>query len=174
MNYFFSTRPFFVMLLVLTSCDFLAYTNKPEDDFDQYINEWNEEYQPNYKPRYGILEKAVEYQNIDREYLSTRLNKFMDTLTLAKKLAAEGWDYFSQSKMDSAMFRFNQCWLLDSTYLECYYGYAAIKEYQGMKDDANMYYQLGFNHDTKDTLSKKIRTKIEKMKQYQKRSLINN
>jgi hypothetical protein len=148
---------FFIPLLI-SSCepDFLKYTNKPQNDWDIYVNQWNEDYQPNYKPKYGILQKAVEFQSIDREYLITLLAKNPDTLSVAKKLAAEGWDYFLHEKIDSAMFRFNQCWLMDSTYLECYFGFAAIKEYQGLNEEAPVFYQLAYNHDSKDSAQAKL------------------
>ena len=160
---------FFLIALILTSCDYMKYKNKPQDASDLNVNEWNEAKHPNLKPMYGNIEKSAEEKANDKEYVDAMLkdNK-MDTTSAAKSAMSWGWYYFFHNKIDTAMFRFNQCWLIDSTYPESYFGFAAIREYRGLTRDAEKFYQLAFKHDKTDTLSKQILNKIAEIKEQQK------
>src|ERR1039457_2300490 len=119
-----------LITLVLTSCDFMSYRNKPEDEVDRATNEWHEANNSHLKPMYGNKQPTEEQQISDNKFIAAMLKDYKDKITSAKKLASRGWYYFFHNKIDTAMFRFNQCWLMDSTYAESYFGFAAIKEYQ--------------------------------------------
>ena len=159
---------FFALTIGLTSCDLMSYKNKPQNESDQNVNEWNESKHPNLKPMYGRVERTPEEKLNDQKFINAMLNDYKDKTISAKKLAKKGWYFFYHNIIDTAMFRFNQCWLMDSTYAESYFGFAAIKEYQGINNEAEKFYQLAYNHDNTDTLSKKILNKIADIKEQQK------
>jgi len=161
---------FALCFVVLTSCDSesMQYKNKPDDEFAQGVNEWNEVYHRNLKPRYGNSEPTDKQRMVDKEFIDGMLKDYKDKTIAAKRLANRGWYYFFHNKIDTAMFRFNQSWLIDSTYAESYFGFAAIKEYQGLKSESDKFYQTAYKHDNSDTLSKKILNKIADIKEQQK------
>jgi hypothetical protein len=107
----------------------MSYKNKPKDQSDLNVNEWNEAKHPNLKPMYGNIERTTEQKLADKEFINGMLRDYKDTTIASKKLAKRGWYYFYNNVMDTAMFRFNQCWLMDSTYAESYFGFAAHSTY---------------------------------------------
>ena len=159
---------FFLIALVLMSCNFLSYKNKPQDMSDLNVNKWNEAYHPNLMPMYGKIQKSKEQISIDKEFVNAELKEYGNTYLAAKNSARDGWYYFFHKKMDTAMFRFNQCWLIDSTFPGSYFGFAAIKEYQGLQNEAEKYYQMAYAADKSDTLSKHYLNTIAQIKEDQK------
>ena len=69
------------------------------------------------------------------------------------------------------MFRFNQSWLIDKDYAASYFGFAAIREYQGIKTEAEKYYHLAYKHDPSDSLTIKYLHQIAEIKEKQKDTL---
>lgn len=172
MNCFQYKLIFFLITLLLSSCDYMSYKNKPEDGSDLNVNEWNEAYHSNLKPMYGNIHKTPEQIANDNEYVNGTLkDNNMDTLAALKNVTKWAWYYFYHNKIDTAMFRFNQCWLIDSTYPESYFGFAAIREYQGLNKEADVFYKLASKHDKTDTLSRKILNKIGNIKESQNDTL---
>ncbi len=161
----------YIIIIGLTSCDSMSYKNKPQDESDLNVNVWNEAKHPNLKPMYGKMERTTEEKLNDQEFINGMLEDYKDKPTAAKKLANRGWYYFFHNIIDTAMFRFNQCWLMDSTYAESYFGFAAIREYQGLNNEAEQFYQHAYEHDKTDTLSRKILNKIGDIKEQQKDTL---
>lgn len=169
MNHTFKNGLLFLFIaLGLTSCNFMNYKNKPQDQSDHNVNEWNEAHHPNLRPMYGNVERTKEDKLNDIEFIDGMLEDYKDKTISAKKLASRGWYYFFHNKIDTAMFRFNQCWLMDSTYAECYFGFAAIREYQGLNNEAESFFQIAYKHDRTDTLSENILNKIADIKEQQK------
>ncbi|MBI3502267.1 MAG: tetratricopeptide repeat protein [Bacteroidetes bacterium] len=149
----------------------MNYKNKPKDQSDANVNEWNEAYHPNLKPMYGKAPRTKEQISADKEYVDAMLKIHGDKYKAAKNAARDGWYYFFHETMDTAMFRFNQCWLIDSTYAESYFGFAAIREYQGLRNDAETFYQMAYKTDKSDTLSKHCLYTIANIKEKQKDTL---
>ncbi len=130
-----------------------GYHNKPNNYTEQNINNWQEAYHHNLIPMYGRVKKSEEEQAIDKAFTNSELQAYHDTIIAAKHMARIGWYYFFHKKMDTAMFRFNQSWLIDSNYPASYFGFAAIREYQGLMNESEYYYKLAYMHDKSDTLS---------------------
>ena len=160
---------FILVLFVLTSCDSMNYKNKPQDEVEQAVNAWNEGYSPHLKPMFGNIKPTEAQRAADKEYIDFALKTYEnDTIKAAQKAASRGWYYLFHNIIDTAMFSFNQSWLIDSTYPESYFGFAAIREYQGINNEAEQFYHLAYKHDNTDTLSKKILNKIADIKEQQK------
>jgi len=162
---------YFLFVFVLTSCDFMNYKNKPADESDANVNEWNEANNPNLKPMYGNIKPTEERHLADKEYVESMLCLKGDKISAARSAARDGWYYFYNNIIDTAMFRFNQSWLIDSTYGASYFGFAAIKEYQGFKNEAEKYFDLAYKHDASDTLAKKYLHQIAEIKEKQNDTL---
>jgi tetratricopeptide (TPR) repeat protein len=155
----------------LSSCDFMNYKDKQQNQSDSNVNEWNEAYHPNLIPMYGEAQKTKEAISADKYYVDEMLKIHGNKYKAAKNTARDGWYYFFHEKMDTAMYRFNQCWLIDSSYAESYFGFAAIKEFQGHKNEAEKYYQRAYNTDISDTISKHCLLTIADIKEKQKDTL---
>ncbi len=163
---------FLAIPIVLTGCDFMGYKNKPQDAFDQNVNEWNEAYHSNLIPMYGNKTKSAEEKAADKKYVDFMLTHHNgDTLKAAKEAARNGWYFFYKKQIDTAMFRFNQSWLIDSTYPASYFGFAAIKEFQRLNREAENYYSIAYNHDPTDSLTKKYLHQIAQIREEQNDTL---
>jgi len=88
----------------------------------------------NQLPEYGRKKKCQEEINIDTDFISSCDKDFKDRKTAAKYYVTRAWDYFNLGKLDTAMFRFNQAWMLDSTNADIYWGFGNIL---GMKKQFN-------------------------------------
>jgi tetratricopeptide (TPR) repeat protein len=168
----FMTKPIVLTILVfmLAGCDnYLTYKNKPVSENDLLINERLEAGSPNLKPMYGNEIKSSEEIAADNRYVSEMLHLHNgDTVEAAKESARIGWYYFYKGVMDTAMYRFNQGWLIDRNYPASYFGFAAIREYQGIKSEAEKYYRLAYKHDPSDSLTNKYLHEIAEIKESQK------
>ena len=160
---------FFVFTIGLTSCDLMSYKNKPQDELEQSINEWNEAYHSNLTPMYGNKIKSTEEKAVDKKYIDFMLqHNNGDKIKAVKEAARDGWYFFYKKIMDTAMFRFNQSWLIDSTYPASYFGFAAIKEFQGLKKEANNYFNIAYKYDPTDSLTKKYLHQIAEIREEHK------
>jgi len=150
----------------------MSYKNKPQDQSDLNVNEWNEAKHPNLKPMYGNRIKSTEEKAADKEYVDFMLTHHNgDTIKAAKEAARDGWHFFYKKVIDTAMFRFNQSWLIDSTYAASYFGFAAIREFQGLNKDAENYFNIAYKHDPTDSLSKKYLHQIAQIREKHKDTL---
>jgi tetratricopeptide (TPR) repeat protein len=154
---------------LISGCDLFSYKNRPADISEARTNKWLESYHPNLAPMYGNRVKSVEGKAADEDYVDFMMELYDgDTIKAAKAAARDGWHFFYRQVIDTAMFRFNQSWLLDSTYAESYFGFAAIREYQRTTDEAETFYALAYAFDPTDTLTKKCLHRIATIKERQK------
>jgi tetratricopeptide (TPR) repeat protein len=162
-----------ILTFILAGCNnYTIYKNKPANKADILINERLEADHPNLKPMYGGEIKSEEEKEIDNKFISEVLQKYKgDTVKAAKESARDGWYYFYKEIIDTAMFRFNQSWLIDKNYPASYFGFAAIREYQGITVEAEIYYQLAYKHDTSDSLTNKYLHQIAEIREKQKDTL---
>jgi tetratricopeptide (TPR) repeat protein len=74
-------------------------------------------------PMYGRVKKCAAQIRSDSVFLSTYKN---DPKKAAVRYVKRGWDYIREGKLDTAMFRFNQAWMLDSLNADVYWGFANL------------------------------------------------
>ena len=81
----------------------------------------------NMLPMFGKQTKTAKQIEADSTFLvQMRLGNSRKTIRRNSNTAAEaGWNYYKGS-LDTAMFRFNQAWLIDSTNYASYVGFATI------------------------------------------------
>jgi tetratricopeptide (TPR) repeat protein len=86
---------------------------------------------------YGRLQKCEEQLKIDKDFLADCDKFYKDRNEATRHHVDWGWSYFYKNQLDSAMMRFNQAWLLDSTNADIYWGFGNI---------------LGMRHQFKESL----------------------
>ena len=80
----------------------------------------------NQLPMYGGIEKSKEQQQIDDDFIDACDKYFKDRNEATQHHIDKGWEYFYKNKLDTAMMRFNQAWLLDSLNADVYWGFGNI------------------------------------------------
>lgn len=77
-------------------------------------------------PLFGSQKKCDEQIKADIIFIE-ECNKFYKNRKYAVQHHLEmGWNYFYENKFDSAIMRFNQAWLLDSTNADLYWGLGSV------------------------------------------------
>ncbi|MCE6990723.1 tetratricopeptide repeat protein [Dyadobacter sp. CY323] len=81
----------------------------------------------NLLPMYGNAKKCPEQIEADRRFLQETDGLFQgDRKRAAEDRVARAWEYFDANVQDTAMMRFNQAWLLDSSNAEVYWGFGNL------------------------------------------------
>ena len=83
-------------------------------------------------PFFGSTCKANCLKFIDKDFLQMCDNNFKSREEASGFFAARAWEYLSEGKKDTATYRFNLSWLLDSLQVDSYWGLGVIA-YQNEK-----------------------------------------
>jgi tetratricopeptide (TPR) repeat protein len=115
------------------------------------FEDWETESKTNKRllPRYGLLPKNEREIAADSSYIAQMMGQpeFKTRREASARAIQLGWDYYYKLDFKTAMYRFNQAYLLDSTNTDIYSGYGAI--YMGMHryDLASEQYKMGLSKD---------------------------
>ncbi|WP_400193696.1 tetratricopeptide repeat protein [Hymenobacter sp. B81] len=90
-------------------------------------------------PRYGGARKTKAALKADQAFLADCDQRFPSRDSAARAMLAAGWQHLSQQQYPTAIKRFNQAWLLDSTNAGVYWGFGAWCGIQG-RHDASVYF----------------------------------
>ena len=116
------------------------------------LDQWNEEAKTNIRflPKYGYVEKTTGQKEADAKFIQNTLPLFASKRLASEHLVDLGFKYIYQD-VKTAMYRFNQAYLLDSTNSDIYWGYGAV--YMVLQDypRAKVQYEDGLFHDPKNT-----------------------
>ncbi|MFC2103923.1 tetratricopeptide repeat protein [Bacteroidota bacterium] len=93
----------------------------------------------NTKPHYGNVVKSQEYIDSDNEFIDIVVKQYGSREIAAKEHIKFGWDYLKKGDKETAMKRFNQAWLLDSTLSDVNWGYGAVLGANGQFDQSIYY-----------------------------------
>ena len=99
-------------------------------------------------PEYGNQPKSPEMLQADQQFLNTVKGKEQQAFD---HMMAVGWSFFKRGNIGTAIKRFNQAWLIDSTRYESYWGFAAAEGRLNNLETSKQYYEKALNHggDTK-------------------------
>ena len=99
-------------------------------------------------PEYGNQPKSPEMLQADQQFLNTVKGKEQQAFD---HMMAVGWSFFKRGNIGTAIKRFNQAWLIDSTRYESYWGFAAAEGRLNNFETSKHYYEKALNHggDTK-------------------------
>lgn len=105
----------------------------------------------NMQPEYGNVPKSQEQKEADNEFIKTVLQSDTTMHRGSEHLVNLGFTYLYRGDIKTAMYRFNQAWLLDPKNENVYWGYGAI--YGGFNDypAALVQYNKGLAINPKNT-----------------------
>ena len=114
--------------------------------------QWDEEAKTNIRlvPKYGHVAKSAEQLKADSEFISTALRQDTTNRKASNHLIMLGFRYLLRD-VRTAMYRFNQAYLLDSTNSDIYWGYGAVYMTIGEYANAEKQYLEGLAADPKNS-----------------------
>jgi tetratricopeptide (TPR) repeat protein len=83
-------------------------------------------------PKYGHAIKSAAQKEADDKLINIYLKDLGTRRKGSDALITSGFDYLYKGNLRTAMYRFNQAWLLDSTNSDVFWGYASV--YYTFKD----------------------------------------
>jgi tetratricopeptide (TPR) repeat protein len=136
---------------LLTFCLFILYSATVMAQ-QMTLSQWNEEAKTNIRclPKYGHVEKTAGQLEADSEFIQVALPRFATKRLASEHLIDLGFKYLYHD-VKTAMYRFNQAYLLDSTNSDIYWGYGAVymilEDYSRAKEQ----YEEGLLQDSVNT-----------------------
>lgn len=117
--------------------------------------EWEKESLTNKRllPRYGHLPRTEQEVTSDSVFIKKIMAQpqFKTRREASNHLVKLGFQYYYRDDLKTAMFRFNQAFLLDSTNSDDYWGYGAVYMRFGMLGLAAGQYEAGLKIDSTNT-----------------------
>jgi len=111
------------LTIILLSCS-------PKEDCNEKIN---------LLPMYGKVKKCDKQIQTDNKFFAFCDKEFKNRKEAAKIYVNLGWAYLNNGILDTAMFRFNQAWLLDSALIDVNWGFGAVLGAQQQYEQAIYY-----------------------------------
>jgi Tfp pilus assembly protein PilF len=113
--------------------------------------EWKEQAKSEIRllPEYGHIAKTKEQISFDNELIQEELKQEGTHRKASDHLIRVGFDYLYKADLKTAMYRFNQAWLLDPQNANVYWGYGAIYLSFNDTDEALRQYDKGLTIDPK-------------------------
>ncbi len=108
------------------------------------IQQWNEEAKTNIRllPKYGHAQKTEAQKQSDKEFIETALKQDITNRKASDHLISLGFKYLHRD-IKTAMYRFNQAYLLDSTNTDIYWGFGGVYLTLGDYSKAEQQYKEG-------------------------------
>lgn len=121
-----------------------------------HSREWDEQAKTNMRllPKYGYRQKTEEQKKIDSEFIANTMQQpeFNDDRRVASNHMIQlGFTYLYRPDLKTAMYRFNQAYLLDSTNADIYWGFGAVYMALGNYQKAEEQYIQGLKMDPLNT-----------------------
>ncbi|HTO14628.1 MAG TPA: tetratricopeptide repeat protein [Edaphocola sp.] len=114
--------------------------------FGQEMNweQWEKESESNIRllPKYGLIEKTKAQKESDEEFIKTIIAQDTTHRKGSDHLIKLGFQYLYHD-IKTAMYRFNQAYLLDTTNTDIYSGYGAVYMNLGQYQKAKEQYEQG-------------------------------
>lgn len=117
------------------------------------LTQWQEEAKTNKRllPKYGHIPKSVNELASDSVFISSILETDGSHKEGSKHLVELGFNYIQQGDIKTAMYRFNQAWLLDSLNANVYWGFGTVYSYFRQTDEQIAQYEEGLELDPLNT-----------------------
>ena len=116
------------------------------------LEQWNEESKTNTRllPKYGHIPKTQSQIDSDNRFIESILKTDSTHKAASEHLVNLGFKYLYRD-IKTAMYRFNQAYLLDSTNSNIYWGYGAVYFTLGDYARAKEQYLIGLNKDPENS-----------------------
>ena len=143
-----------ILTFAITLFSLTTFGQKYSDVMGQKMTseQWNEEAKTNIRllPKYGHIPKTEGQKSADKEFIETTLKKYPTNREASEHLIELGFKYL-YNDVKTAMYRFNQAYLLDSTNTDIYWGYGGVYMTLGDLENAQKIYLEGLSIDPKST-----------------------
>ena len=143
-----------ILTITITLLSLTTFGQKYSDVMDKKMTseQWNEEAKTNIRllPKYGHVTKTEGQKASDKEFIETTLKQYPTIRKASDHLIELGFKYL-YNDVKTAMYRFNQAYLLDSTNTDIYWGYGGVYMTLGNYENAQKQYSEGLSIDPKNT-----------------------
>ena len=102
----------------------------------------------NLLPMFGGLAKGPELRKADEDFLASCDTNFPSRPEASRQFAARGWEHMAANDPTTAIKRFNQAWLLDSTNASAHWGFGAISGQRNQFDESLRFLTLSQRYDS--------------------------
>lgn len=137
--------------IIFSMLGFAACGQKSEDRKFTF-DEWQRESFENIRllPRYGYASKSPQQLTADKEFIKSIQEQpgYINMRDESDKHIRFGFEYLYRGDLRTAMYRFNQAYLLDSTNTDDYWGYGAVYMQLHKLDLAEHQYRVGLSKDS--------------------------
>jgi len=108
------------------------------------LEQWNEDAKTNIRllPKYGYAQKTEAQKKLDKEFIETALKQDTTNRKASEHFISLGFKYLYRD-IKTAMYRFNQAYLLDSTNTDIYWGFGGVYMTLGDFTKAEEQYKAG-------------------------------
>lgn len=134
------------LLLLFTLFSLTTFAQRVSEVLGQpmTLDKWEQEAKTNIRllPKYGYALKTEAQKKSDQELIASVLEKDSSRRKASDQFIQLGFSYLNRD-IKSAMYRFNQAYLLDSTNTDIYWGFAAVYMTLGDYSKAEKQYQEG-------------------------------
>jgi tetratricopeptide (TPR) repeat protein len=143
-----------ILIIAITFFSLTTFGQKYSDVISEKmtLEKWNIEAQTNIRllPKYGNVEKTEGQKASDKEFIETTLKQYPTHRKASDHLIELGFKYLV-SDVKTAMYRFNQAYLLDPTNTDIFWGYAGVYMTLGDYEKAQQQYSEGLKIEPKNT-----------------------
>ncbi len=98
-------------------------------------------------PKYGYIHKSANELTSDSTFISSILETDGSLEVGSAHLVGLGFNYLQQGDVKTAMYRFNQAWLLDSLNANAYWGFGAVYSFFSQTGEQIQQYNEGLEID---------------------------
>lgn len=114
--------------------------------------QWEKESQTNIRllPKYGDSQKTKEQKEADEEFIAIILKRDSTRRKGSENMVRLGFKYLYRD-IKTAMYRFNQAYLLDPENTDIYWGFGAVYMTLGQYQKAKEQYEEGLNKEPNNT-----------------------
>jgi tetratricopeptide (TPR) repeat protein len=116
------------------------------------LEEWNRQAETNIRllPKYGLITKTAEQKASDESLISDMLSKGFTRRQASEQFIDLGFKYLYKD-IKTAMYRFNQAYLMDSTNIDIYWGFGGVYMTLGDINRAKEQYEIGLSKDANNS-----------------------
>ncbi|MBL6447713.1 hypothetical protein JMN32_15450 [Fulvivirga sp. 29W222] len=138
----------FIAVFVLLSTTLFAQQITPE--------QWEELVKTNNRllPKYGLKPRTAPQKESDETFINQVMKQEQfsgDRTAASNHMIGLGFDYLYRGDVKTAMYRFNQAYLLDSLNTNIYWGYGAVYMTIRDYDKARKQYEMGLTEKPENT-----------------------